>query len=265
MNRTGEVAKRTLLAAALWLACSPLYGQARLFEIVRGKDRPVCQAYVSALENMADGDAEFRERPWCPRNLNPSVEGFPPLDRTYITDLDKLITLRYRIESFMRSQDQYVGERAATTGNREAYRRETESAIKYHQLAMWRYAPQLDIDNDGKGDNVLWYTAGRCDSSGPISTALVIADPPTLAIDEDETRRLFGDPRPYPIKTERFIQLHGGTLGVFRYRKRDYIYAWGDDAAWKKERSPRTTARIYFRQRDKLSTICEVRWNEATR
>lgn len=260
-----QVCSWVFCVVAMCLAAASAYAQTKLFEILRGKNNPVCHAYISALEYLAEKDREFKYTPWCEGNLNPSVEGFPPIRRVYITDLEEAFTLKYRIQPFLSSQKQFQwtsGPRKNQfLADRQANMRATGQAIKSGQLAMWRYEPMLDIDNDGKPDNVLGFREARCDSTRSFYNLVLIVDPASRTVDEKETRRFFADPRPYPAKTDSFVQLRGGSTGVFRYRGLDYIEAWGTDTAWTKRKDPPVTAIVYLRQKDEVSIVCEVRWN----
>jgi hypothetical protein len=189
------------------------------------------------------------------------VKGFPILRREYIADLDEAFTLKYRIQAFRGGQDQRYYENRFTIKDREGNRHWTEQQMKNNQLSLWRYEPRVDIDNDGQPDEVLGYRDNRCDSTRPIFNGLFIVDPKTLLIDEEKTRRLFGEPRPYPVETATFIPLRAGQLGLFQYSGRNYIYSWGTDEAWTKRKNPPTTSRVYLRQGDKVGEVCEVRWN----
>lgn len=251
-----------LLSLAACFTAAPAHGRDSIFEIIEGQDEAVCRSYELALETLVGRDPAFAERPWCNGDVNPSVDGFPSLERRYVTDLDEAFTLRYQIRSFLSSQDQYGYTWQRALKDREENRRWTERALQMKQLQMWRYVPPLDIDNDGKPDNVLWYREGRCNSLRPIVSAALIMDPKSHVIDIQDTRRFFGEAQPYPVKTERFIQLRGGSVGVFAYRKHNYVYAWGDDKAWARDSSSNITVRVMLWQGPKVSTVCEVRWNK---
>lgn len=243
------------------LLASPTFsvaeGQTVALSVVEGTGNAVCQAFVTALDSAAPPS-----KPWCLNDLNPSVEGFPKLHRQYITDIEDAFVLRYRIQGFLSNQNQFSWEKQDRfVRDRAKNRYWTEWAMKKNKLSMWRYTSPIDIDNDGVSDHVLWYQDGGCDSSRPIFSVLLIVDPRTLTIDETSTRRLFAEPRPYPVLTNRFIQLRAGYLGMFQYERRYYVYAWGTDEAWTKAEQPSTTARVYLIENDKMATVCEVRWN----
>ena len=258
-------ANKVLTLVALYGATS-LHAQPSNFEILLGGGEQVCQAYVSALRNALSRIPELEARPWCHVDLHSLAPGFAQLRREHVDALDEAFTLQYRIRSFLNSQDQYRLERGFSAKDRETNRRATQQALKAKQLEMWRYSPQLDVNNDGNPDEVLWYRSGRCASaSRPTQSILLIVDARSSSIAEEPTRRLFGDPRPYPINTSRFVQLRSGSLGVFRYQSQDYIYAWGNDAAWSEDKSRDTTVRVYLRKGNDVATVCDVRWKEASK
>lgn len=239
----------------------PAQGQSRPFSLVGPADAPVCRAYLSALNHRVKNSQEFRSAPWCDRDINPSVEGFPALRRIYITDPVVASALHTRIQSFLTTQDQFGAERRMTGSEKESRLRGVQGELKSDQLRLWHYEGGLDLDNDGQPENVLWYRHGRCDSTRPAENLVVVLNREMDALDEERTRHFFAEPRPYPIRTERFIPLRGGATGVFRYKDRDYIEAWGDDQAWG-GKPGRLTAQVYMRVRTDISKVCEVEWNQ---
>jgi hypothetical protein len=260
VNRMVRTVATIALLAFSILVAERAYSRPQ-FEIIGGQDSAVCRAYEQALRTMAKNDPHFAQRPTCDGIVNPSVDGFPSLKRIFITNPNDAFALYYQIESFLATQDQYgyLWKRALEA--KEANRKLIEEQLKFNKLQMWTYSPPLDIDNDGKPDTLLWFRAGHCSSPRPVRSIVLIVDPNSFKIDKKKSQRLFGDSRPYPIKTDRFIQLRNGSVGVFRFADKNYIYAWGNDKAWSSERKLEDTVRVTMWHGRRESTECEVRWN----
>ena len=254
-----------VIAAVLGCSCVS-YAQQATFDILRGAKLPVCRAYLSALRKVASDDKEFGSRPWCGGDFNPSVEGFPLLRRNYVTDVDEAFALKSRISGFLRGIDQLYAENHLAIKDRESERYWTEFSMKHDQLALWRYEPPLDIDNDGEPDDVLWYRDNRCDTTRPISIVLLVMNSKTLMVNEDKTRRLFAEHRPLPAGLTSFVPLRVGPMGLFQYSGTNYFYSWGTDLAgstddWlTNQKNTPMTSRVYVRKNNQATEVCEVRW-----
>jgi hypothetical protein len=104
------------------------------FKMVKGRGLPVCEAYLQRLNQT-----EFPNLPACGRPENIDVPGFSWLNRVWISTVE-----------FNRLSDSIVFFLNNHTPSKNEGHRDYKGPI-----ASFRYDPPVDIDNDGRPDNVL--------------------------------------------------------------------------------------------------------------
>ena len=211
------------------------------FTLTEGHGRPVCEAYLKRLNASS-----FKRPPYCGRPENGSVPGFAILNREQLT-LDEIHKLIGRVSGFMSSQHQnqpdivniFDGHGHVVKG--EAWT--VESIKRSLDMHVWRYNPQVDIDNDGQPDNlVVWHGNGAdtvdavCGATYPGAPggerSQQIAFPLTsdsTRVDEPRMRAMFEYPGGgYPddeghlVRVSQFRPI-GTSMSIFEYDGQYYF------------------------------------------
>lgn len=243
--------------------------------ITKGRADPVCNAYAAALREVdqqgdAEGeqtqDSQGRFAPWCALHLNPSVAGFPQIKRVLLTPeetakvYDQMIGMTYETDPQVHLQP---GRRSVIGDTEEAKLKYIRETMANGQLAIWRFEPELDVDNDGTPEHVLQLRDNRCWSERPIQVLPFIFGSAYDQLDAKRTKRLFGDPRPPPAKWKvitPFIALDDAGMYLFRYMDKVYVATWFYVDSWNPKDKPRRRSRVYVWQRDEKRVICEIVW-----
>jgi hypothetical protein len=253
------------------------------FRATRGKDLPVCSAFLTRLNT-----AEFRSPPECGIPEETAVPGFVKLNKVSLST-DEVTELFPRVWGFTSKQVQLDQNQLALQHV------SASSAFEAlgHSLFAWRYEPPLSINNDGKSNNVLvWHGPGAFEaeqpgicgqvvmqggSQGPVQPAQVafVLTPDNKRIDEPQTRALFGRKNRnatvmlngQPIETPELAPL-GYYLGFFNYRGTYYMHTFHDsthgDLEQKRYNIPSMNkALAVFRRTDgHTKQICEYQMSE---
>jgi len=256
------------------------------FELLKGHGMPACEAYLRHLNSIA-----FTNSPMCDRFPEDPVGGLEKLERVSLSP-DEVFALQEKVMGFVQTGDQDVFAKMHEERKRlhvPVYPLQTLSSIEHdlHRiLEVWRYSPQVDVDNDGTPDNVImWQGLGssaaaiRCGARDLADNVLITPTVPFVLsadgtrIDVRRTRTLFGFQSLHEhgvgaeeAENQKYKPM-GTTVGIFKFRGRYYFdsfYKWG--AAHAKNRSEvRGTVQrlsVYFRQNDVTKQVCEIRWND---
>ncbi|MDE0853759.1 MAG: hypothetical protein OSA97_04985 [Nevskia sp.] len=247
------------------------------FALTEGYGQPVCDAYLKRL------NASFFERPpYCGRPENDELRGFTALNRVPLAneDIQKLIA---HVTDFMESQNQdaavYDGQ-----GHFVPDQWSLESVNLALDLHVWRYAPEVDIDNDGKPDKlIVWHGYGADLKNGVCGVFypnvpggarghqvayMLTAD--GARIDEARMHEIFEHPRRgYPVHDERGnpvlmsdFRPIGTSMSIFKYDGQYYFDTffdgWGD---FKDQRQGDAqlfdTLGVFLRKDDITRQVCE--------
>lgn len=230
--------------------------QQELFRLTKGAGTPVCEDYLQRL-NLT----EYESPPYCGRPENSTINGFVSLNRVPLS-AEAVQTLLPRVQGFTLSSNQDSDDIANARNERlgAALSRHSLSDVENYlkgEVKVWRYAPPVDIDNDGVPDNiVVWHGfgasqyTGRCGQGSPYDkrhyeilrqtqSAYVLTDN-NERIDVFKTMTIFGHPSGgyrIPDKTgrgtfsNRFRPI-GPSIGIFKYQNIYYFDtffdSWGD-------------------------------------
>jgi hypothetical protein len=234
--------------------------------------------------------------PTCGRPENDSVEGFVKLNRVPLS-VEQITDLWGGVLSFL---SQGNSERAQTTRGAPSSYKPTEDvreSLADGSLAVWRYYPPVDIDNDGKPDDdlIVWKgglsmgfcgrRVGAADWVSTHQTYIFSVDWPQMKLNEPRTRELTehpvgGVPK---IKKGKFIggfydgfRPIGNEMGIFAYQGQYYFDSffdnWGDfegkrigdmdDRKVHVKNYLMDILGVFHRKDGVTKQVCEFRWNE---
>lgn len=254
------------------------------FTLLKGEEIAVCNAYLKRLNTT-----KYHEPPYCGRPEVNNAPGFTELKRTPIS-IETTHVLYPRLSRFMS-----IGEQ----GNKELDLRQSKGwgpdgkmhkeigrYIENGETKVWRYLPPVDIDNDGKQDNIIvWQgmgagrSTGKCGVAGPPSFSApkrsvqvaFFADLKNERIDTTKTKLVFKHPSggyklPNGKMSRRFRPI-GKSIGIFKYQNRYYFDTffdgWGDLDNRRASQSDISNILAVLLHRDgKTQQICEFRMTD---
>ncbi|MHB1587936.1 MAG: hypothetical protein ACYCRH_04145 [Acidiferrobacteraceae bacterium] len=273
------------------------------FTLTKGAGIQVCRAYLKRLNT-----ARYAAPPYCDIPEATSAPGFTPLHRVPLTAAQAGI-MTLRVTDFMGTQRQgtkkeYETRRAADVAALKhlesvvgpAAVLTTKKLLQRGELVAWRYDPPVDIENDGRPDDVLVWRGGNLEPTvcgHPAQTsqfetdgrvpqvAFILApskDPLNIPIDIAKTKAVFGYPGGgyhYPgqsIPDQRFRPL-GPTLGIFKYKNLYYsetflfnnpVDFWGLLTAGKDMYNPRQAndLAVFLHRHGKTREVCQYHMTE---
>ena len=268
-------------------------GQQYHFRITKGKGVRVCDAYLERLNTTA-----YVKPPFCDRPENDAVKGFTKLNRIPLSpaDVHDLIPIVSTFMLLANKKDIDWTDMAFQRGLTEHdHPKPSPSGSGMLQLfldggsaKMWRYAPPVDIDNDGTPDNIeIWHgsalpkgVGGRqCGDDSPANfpgnsvirqpqVALVISGN-NNRLDAVTTERIFGHPKGgYPIHLDGQLAVSGdfrpiGTsIGIFEYLGLYYFDtffdSWGDfENRRQRDKNIFNTLAVFQNKDGKTREVCE--------
>lgn len=219
------------------------------FTLSKGGGRPICEAYLQRLSQ-----AEFYRPPYCGRPESTVVPGFVVLRSQYLT-APEILQLVTKVDNFMGGIPQDRPELGVEMGPSGAVRGQNGKPVRVPawrlkdiigamDIQVWRYIPGVDIDNDGKKDNViLWHGIGASNWDGVcgaiyannpegqfVDQRAFVLTPDGTRIDGVETKAVFGLPNGgylgiingKPAYDKGFAPI-GYSIGIFQYKSAYYF------------------------------------------
>lgn len=211
------------------------------FQLAEGRGIPVCDAYLQRLN-----ETEYWGPPYCGRPEDSRVPGFSRLHRVYLTGAETA-QLYPHLQSFGNARD---SSHPPVLGATEA--RLAASGGSGPGIIAWRYDPKVDIENDGRPDNVVIWVGPPLDvdadacgntvtSSGTELSAglrveqigLISSDPDTRTLDDARTLAVFGSPHGAAVVSGSlgFVPV-GSSISVFVYRSVTYFDTFFHGEGW---------------------------------
>jgi len=236
------------------------------FKMEKGKGIPVCEAYVKRLRVT-----DFRTLPHCDRPENNSIAGFSLLKRVPLTRAETFKLYR-SVEGWLFLGDPGLGKRPGDTSAQWAA--DTQADAVENKLHInppplpyyYRFDPRIDIDNDGRPDEVVVYkqTGLRCgdvyrDSTPTVAATYLVVLNDRGEVDYARTRDLLEWPSPElavkPAPTDP-VRLMAHTFGIFEFNGTYYI-----DGFFPNERKGTTDLLgVFERKARQTIELCEIRW-----
>jgi hypothetical protein len=251
------------------------------FRLVKGRQVEVCQAYAKRLNNTS-----FSSPPYCGRPEDDSVTGFVRLNRVDVglNDEQARFGLVYNLE--------YPLPLGAVEpdGFRDIRNGKTRlSSNVGGALNVWRYDPEVDLNNDGQPDNVWMWQGVEFGGASPPCNSHFLIDPgaglrleqlPVIftadnqAIDTNKTKAIIAHPtQTYDARLNTGNLYSSATpfrpiarsIGIFKYKDAYYFDGffdvWGDAQNQRRGREGLANIMGVFLHKDHHTTqVCEIQW-----
>jgi hypothetical protein len=293
-SKLGSLAGINLAALVAVLGAAPASAaekkESTNWVLTKGAREEVCAAYAAALNKTT---SKF---PHCEREPMPPGAGFLPLNRVPLS-ADELYKVSEPLFGFAEQgrsdyYDQWRAVRSefcAKAANANACKRiraereltengggrwgETYSRSYLLRTSGWKYAPELDIDNDGRSDPVILVRREPCgveDDKGVFSkspTYAFVMDQSYSSVDETRTMNIFGHPFsnwPKSIDGKRFRYI-GDEIGIVAFRGRTYFDTFLTSASDFENRrmndpSLAHTLAVFVSEKGRTREVCEIHW-----
>lgn len=131
------------------------------YELMRGKGVEVCEAYEKNLNSFSLGIPMI-----CERQINPEMKGFQRPEWKELDALENREMVK-NIELFLDNHP-----RGNPKDDLAQWEDGIKDRVKIHHLKI--EVAQVDIDNDGKADNVVKYYDGSCPMTRHYGTPLLV-------------------------------------------------------------------------------------------
>jgi len=242
-------------------------------KLTKGRGIPVCEAYLQRLNQTF-----FYEAPFCGRPDNDQVPGFVRLNAVPLSSVE-VNRLAVSIENvsfkppanFIMKPDALVLAESATRAHKVYLdtRGVVQAVPRTEKTAVWRFSPEVDIDNDGTPDNVImfsgftWEPCGDPTEQFPLSGSEIpkpfVVSADGSSIDIGRTEALFGPPDVSSNRTHHNLLGYypiGYSISLFKYRDKYFFDAFvGDPGSTDQSRQ---TIHVFQRTRRQLNEICRV-------
>lgn len=262
------------------------------FVLEKGKGTEVCNAYVRRLNQET-----FTTYPFCDRPEDDSVPGFKRLHREPLPS-SEIVRLFPSVEGLIRVGNPSEFDRPSRTdpavpesvGIRKYAQRYAEEEVSFISRGLprfYRFAPPIDIDNDGSADKVIvWKDTGRV--CGAVYTAKPVRTRTHMLLldahnnlDVARSRTIFGHPmgnlftykdrksgRQQTLDLSRTFRTVGDTYGTFVYQGKTYFDTfYGGLGDLQNKRVGQTklgdTLAVFKRENDKTELQCEILWRDS--
>lgn len=192
----------------------PVPSLAGEYVLVEGKSKEVCREYGKNLNSFK----HLKHAMVCERKLNPKFTDFR---KPEWKELDV-----WENRELVRKMDRFLWH-SRRKSHQEAFDKNTaqwleklKERIKNHEIAL--HLTCVDIDNNGKLDNVIQYDMGTCSDtdesnfSSPLGQRLAVFNDDMTAVNEH---------------LSNFTKVF--RLGIFTYKGRTYLDYWGGDLKFK--------------------------------
>jgi hypothetical protein len=204
--------KKYLISIVVFIFLLPVYVLAGEYVLIKGQNREGCKAYQKNL-NSFNLHNEYVMA--CQRKLSPQFTDFQKPEWQKM-DLRKNIELLKKIELFLGNWG------VVTPDNVKGWEEYIESRIKEEYASI--DLCQIDINNDGKKENVIKYNDGSC-PQGHYGAALLVLNDDRTEIDIQKTKPLLQNPR--SLKNGPPSEgWDGTTYDIFIYKKKAYFDRW---------------------------------------
>jgi hypothetical protein len=245
------------------------------FKLTKGRELPVCEAYLQRLNVTV-----YERPPYCDRPENDEVPGFILLNRVSLDPI-ALNVLFPSIYNF------WFPRPAVEPDDFRALRSGSVDVSKDAGAAMsaWRYDPPVDLNNNGMPDNVLvWRGYGVSNAAAPCGASAgyqawgyrqrqvpLIMNADNKSVAADKTAALLDSRVPLTALQKRSrsstgarsrFKAIGRSVGIFRYRDLYYLDAFSEPSAnyiGEHLKNPRVanTLSVFLRRGEQTTKVCE--------
>jgi len=204
--------KKYFASILVFIFLLPVYVLAGEYVLVKGEGTEVCEAYKTNL-NSFNLHNEYSMA--CVRDVISKFTDFQKPEWQKM-DLRKNIELLKKIELFLGNWG------TVTPDNVKGWEEYIESRIKEEYVSI--DLCQIDINNDGKKENVIKYNDGSC-PQGHYGAALLVLNVDRTEIDMQKTRPLLQNPR--TLKNGPLSEGWDGSMyDIFIHKNKSYFDRW---------------------------------------
>lgn len=257
-------------------------------ELILGKGVAVCEAYAAAaakwdsyalgcLADLALGGGDISR-----------ISGPVAKVRFSMEEDDPTIALRHSAGEFVRRHDvnianyYYKDELANWRGSHDQLEIARQGLINrtnaYFHDPVVRIL-QVDVDNDGKMDEVYFYphcAADVSDESTVTMSSPLILTPDRVAVDTDRTLRLLRAPLnigkdrgPHQAADGSWVAdadvYSNSAFGFFKFRGKTFFDFWWDASSARIPNRDRNILRVYFAEPKRAQPVCAFRTDPSAR
>ena len=223
------------------------------YELIEGKGVEVCEAYGKNLNSFG------RPTPMaCEREIYSTSKGFKKPEWTKL-DVWENRELAKNIELF-------IGNYPRGTPNENTQKWEEGLKDRAESLHMGIAFARINIDNDGKLENVVKYYEGPCEDARKYATPILVVNSDMRTLDVEKTMQLMQNPtirikNPNPqygdiISGPPTGGWEGIMYDVFFYKDRTYFDRWGP------YRHDNANLKVYLTTGIKTAEICTYRFDK---
>lgn len=182
------------------------------YELVKGKGIGVCEAYGKNLNSFNPENLYFMA---CDRKINPIFTDFKKPEWEKLGCQENMELLK-KIELFL-------GNYVVTSDNSQGWKDYIKSLIKGKRISI--ELSKIDINNDGKKENVIKYNHGVCPAHNLYGAPLLVLNNNLNEIDIEKTKPLLQNPRHEKYRT--LSEGWDGTMyDIFIYKNKTYFDRW---------------------------------------
>lgn len=211
------------------------------YELIKGKEMEMCEAYKKNLNS-------FSHLPYpmaCERKINSEMKDFkkPEWKEMDIWENRELIK---NIEKIVN------GRSGDPDKNLEEWEKNLKWRIETRNLSIG--ATKVDIDNDGKGDDVIKYYDGQCGSTHLYGIPIFILNEKLTLLDVKKSEYLFQHGG--KAKERPFDGWHYAMYDIFLYKGRVFFDMWSNS------QSDTGFLHVYKTENKHTKEICTYRYHE---
>jgi hypothetical protein len=257
-------------------------------ELVVGKGVAVCEAYAAAATKWDTHALScIGDLPLDGRGIS-RVSG--PVFKTEFSmdEADPTLGLRSRAGAFVRSYDvsianyYYRDKLAEWRGSNEQLEVAGQGLV--NRTSGYFHDPiirilQVDLDNDGKTDDVYFYphcAAGVSDESTVTMSSPLLLTPDRTAVDAERTLRLLRTPLHFGADRGPHQGADGSwvvnadiysnsAFGFFKFRGKTFFDFWWDAGTTQVPERDRGILRVYRPQQERTEAVCAFRINPSAK
>jgi len=241
------------------------------FTLLKGVE-PVCEAYLNRLNKSK---FTYEWPPYCGRPEVVDMPHFDTLNRIYL-NVEEIYRIFDLIKSFDNNSNQMyaknIWKKSYLYTDKARSIKSLQQSVRLGRRVVWRYDPMVDVDNDGKPDNVVvWFEQrqNRCGGSDknedyPGMYAYVFNND-TTRIDEGKTLKVFGNSiQEDPISSQSYYRTinNENSFGIFKYLGITYFDTFPYGVTYGSAARGNVDLKVYLRQDDQTKTICQYHWNK---
>ena len=191
------------------------------YVLVKGEGMEVCEEYGKNLNSFK---LYSKYDMACERKINPEFTEFKTPEWRKM-DLWKNRKFLKKVERFLGLQQRRYGRDPHK--NPKEWERLLKERISETDFPTTIMTSQIDINNDGKKENIIRYNDGACPIGNFFGAPLIVLNDDKSEVDIEKTKPFFQNPQ-FTIPIEPFSSAWQSTMyDVFFYKGKAYFDRWG--------------------------------------